>query len=102
MTLGERLYRAAVATGAHPFAFPYGEGAKLWTDLDEAQQARWEACGAMYMADSLRPEHVDASMARADERRQIAEHLRVCASHWSGEREMAFLDAAYQAEEGRS
>lgn len=101
MTMGERLYAAAVATGAHPFAL-YAEAAKLWVDLDEAQQARWEACGAMYMADSLRPEHVDAAAARADERRQIAEHLRVCASHWGGEREMAFLDAAYQAERGAS
>ena len=47
MTLGERLYRAAVATGAHPFAFPHAEAAKLWTDLDEAQQARWEACAVI-------------------------------------------------------
>jgi hypothetical protein len=47
MTLGERLYRAAVATGAHPFAHPYAEAAKLWADLDEAQQARWEACAVI-------------------------------------------------------
>ena len=69
MTLGERLYRAAVATGAHPFAFPYAEAAKLWTDLDEAQQARWEACAVM----------VDAA-TRADCVSQLRQYARNVAS----------------------
>ncbi len=43
MTLGERLYRAAVATGAHPFH----EAGASWEHCSDATKARWEACAIM-------------------------------------------------------
>ena len=43
MTLGERLYRAAVATGAHPFH----EAGASWEHCSDATKARWEACAAI-------------------------------------------------------
>lgn len=43
MTLGERLYRAAVATGAHPFH----EAGASWEHCSDATKARWEACAVI-------------------------------------------------------
>lgn len=43
MTLGERLFAAALATGAHPFH----EAGVSWEHCSEATKARWEACAVM-------------------------------------------------------
>lgn len=84
MTLGERAYRAAVATGAHAFAHL----AKDWDELSDDQRATWEKCGVM----------LDAA-TRADVVGQLDEY----ASGLDGDdgHDWAVRDAAAHVEAGR-
>jgi hypothetical protein len=83
VTLGERLFNAAVATGAHPFA----EAGAKWSLCSEAQRARWEACGVM----------VDAA-TRAD----VVGQLYQISARWPYKDRAAVSAAADRVEAGRS
>ena len=84
MTLGERTYRAAVATGATGF----GDLSHTWETLPPEARERWEACGRM----------VDAA-TRADVVAQLHDYASMLDSD-DGD-DFAVRDAADMVEAGR-
>lgn len=89
MTLGERTYRAAVASGATGF----GDLSHTWETLPAEARERWEACGRM----------VDAA-TRADVVAQLRDLSDAEAEYMgsgSAKRAAAVRDAAGMVEAGR-